>query len=192
MKHSAGRPSLVVATGGRGVVAHAGARLLCEVADGLGLTDGCTRDHRLADCAGHRRGSCAGQQPPQQGRPRTRRGTRRRLRTGSQGRSIISATGSTFGCSAGVRRDTAYHFAEAAPTDVSRTSALSMRHDAPLRRSAMKFDARPLQIGSDLRAIDCAVVGCHRDGTYTAPSRAAKAAINCSTLADPDMAAPAR
>jgi Transposase DDE domain group 1 len=40
MKHSAGRPSLVVATGGRGVVAHAGARLLCEVADGFGLTDG--------------------------------------------------------------------------------------------------------------------------------------------------------
>jgi hypothetical protein len=56
----------------------------------------------------------------------------------------------------------------------------------------MKFDARPLQIGSDLRAIDRAVVGCHRDGTYTAPSRAAKAAINCSTPADPDMAAPAR
>jgi hypothetical protein len=40
VKHSAGRPSLVVTTGGRGVVAHAGARLLCEVADGLGLTAG--------------------------------------------------------------------------------------------------------------------------------------------------------
>ena len=57
---------------------------------------------------------------------------------------------------------------------------------------SMELDARPLQIGGDLRAIDCAVVGWHRDGTYTAPSRAAKAAINCSTLADPDMAAPAR
>jgi hypothetical protein len=57
---------------------------------------------------------------------------------------------------------------------------------------SMELDARPLQIGGDLRAIDCAVVGCRRDGTYPAPSRAAKAAMNCSTLADPDMAAPAR
>jgi hypothetical protein len=40
VKRSAGRPSLVVTTGGRGVVAHAGARLLCELADGLGLTGG--------------------------------------------------------------------------------------------------------------------------------------------------------
>lgn len=40
MKHSAGRPSLVITTGGRGVVAHAGARLLCELADGVGLTEG--------------------------------------------------------------------------------------------------------------------------------------------------------
>lgn len=40
VKHSAGRPSLVVTTGGRGVVAHAGARLLVELADGLGLAAG--------------------------------------------------------------------------------------------------------------------------------------------------------
>ncbi|MDI3313933.1 MAG: IS1380 family transposase [Mycobacterium sp.] len=40
MKTTAGRPGLVVTTGGRGVVAHAGTRLLCELADGLGLTEG--------------------------------------------------------------------------------------------------------------------------------------------------------
>jgi Transposase DDE domain group 1 len=40
VKTTAGRPRLVVTTGGRGVVAHAGARLLCELADGLGLTEG--------------------------------------------------------------------------------------------------------------------------------------------------------
>ena len=40
VKRTAGRPRLVVPTGGRGVVAHTGARLLCELADGLGLTDG--------------------------------------------------------------------------------------------------------------------------------------------------------
>jgi hypothetical protein len=40
VKHSAGRPSLVVNTGGRGVVAHAGARLLAELADSLGLDQG--------------------------------------------------------------------------------------------------------------------------------------------------------
>lgn len=40
MKHSAGRPSLVITTGGRGVVAHAGARLLAELADSLGLNHG--------------------------------------------------------------------------------------------------------------------------------------------------------
>ena len=34
------RPSLVVTTGGKGVVAHAGARLLCDLAEGLGLTAG--------------------------------------------------------------------------------------------------------------------------------------------------------
>src|SRR5258708_32421407 len=40
MERSNGRPALRVTTGGRGVVAHAGARLLCELADGLGLTEG--------------------------------------------------------------------------------------------------------------------------------------------------------
>ncbi len=40
MKNTAGRPSLVVTMGGRGVVAHAGARLLAELADGLGLSAG--------------------------------------------------------------------------------------------------------------------------------------------------------
>jgi len=40
VKTTAGRPGLVVTTGGRGVVAHAGTRLLCELADGLGLTEG--------------------------------------------------------------------------------------------------------------------------------------------------------
>lgn len=40
VKHSAGRPSVVVTTGGRGVVTHAGARLLAELADSLGPTAG--------------------------------------------------------------------------------------------------------------------------------------------------------
>jgi Transposase DDE domain group 1 len=40
MKRTQQRPGLVVTTGGRGVVAHAGARLLCDLADDLGLTDG--------------------------------------------------------------------------------------------------------------------------------------------------------
>ena len=40
MKRSRRRPSVRVTTGGQGVVAHAGARVLCELADGLGLTDG--------------------------------------------------------------------------------------------------------------------------------------------------------
>jgi len=40
MKRTQWRPSLVVTTGGRGVVAHAGARLLCDLADRLGLSDG--------------------------------------------------------------------------------------------------------------------------------------------------------
>ena len=34
------RPGLTVTTGGRGVVAHAGARLLCDLADDLGLSHG--------------------------------------------------------------------------------------------------------------------------------------------------------
>lgn len=40
MKSNADRPGLVVTTGGRGVASHAGARLLCELGDGLGLTEG--------------------------------------------------------------------------------------------------------------------------------------------------------
>ncbi len=40
MKGTHRRPSLVVTTGGRGIVAHAGARLLCDLADDLGLSDG--------------------------------------------------------------------------------------------------------------------------------------------------------
>lgn len=40
MKRTHRRPSLVVTSGGRGVVAHAGARLLCDLADRLGLSDG--------------------------------------------------------------------------------------------------------------------------------------------------------
>lgn len=40
MKSTQRGPSLVVTTGGRGVVAHAGARLLCDLADDLGLSEG--------------------------------------------------------------------------------------------------------------------------------------------------------
>ncbi len=40
MKRTQRRPSLVVTTGGKGVVAHAGARLLCDLADRVGLSDG--------------------------------------------------------------------------------------------------------------------------------------------------------
>jgi hypothetical protein len=40
MKRIRRRPVIGVTTGGKGVVAHAGARLLCDLADGLGLTAG--------------------------------------------------------------------------------------------------------------------------------------------------------
>lgn len=40
MKRTHRRPNLTVTTGGRGVVAHAGARLLCDLADDLGLSRG--------------------------------------------------------------------------------------------------------------------------------------------------------
>lgn len=43
VKHSAGRPTLSVATNGRGVVNHAGARLLCDLAERLGLTEALSR-----------------------------------------------------------------------------------------------------------------------------------------------------
>ena len=39
MKRTARRPRLMVTTGGEGVVAHVGARLLCELADDLSLTE---------------------------------------------------------------------------------------------------------------------------------------------------------
>lgn len=38
MKRNAARPDVVVTTGGKGVVAHIGARLLGELADDFGLT----------------------------------------------------------------------------------------------------------------------------------------------------------
>src|SRR5271167_493877 len=39
MKRTARRPSVMVTTGGKGVVSHVGARLLCELADELSLTE---------------------------------------------------------------------------------------------------------------------------------------------------------
>lgn len=39
VKHTSGRPRLVVTADGKGPVNHAGARLLCDLADGLGLTE---------------------------------------------------------------------------------------------------------------------------------------------------------
>jgi len=40
MQGNPARPRLSVTTGGKGVVAHAGARLLCDLSDELGLTGG--------------------------------------------------------------------------------------------------------------------------------------------------------
>jgi len=40
MQRNQRRPAVSVTSGGKGVVAHAGARLLCDLADDLGLTDG--------------------------------------------------------------------------------------------------------------------------------------------------------
>ena len=40
MHRNSSRPQIAVTTGAKGVVAHAGARLLCELADGVGLTHG--------------------------------------------------------------------------------------------------------------------------------------------------------
>jgi len=54
MKRTHRRPSLVVTTGGRGVVAHAGARLLCDLADRLGLSEGLSE--ALAPMKRRRRG----------------------------------------------------------------------------------------------------------------------------------------
>lgn len=59
MNSSAVRPKLSVTGDGRGVVNHAGARLLCELADGLGLTAGMSR--ALAPTKQRRRGHDRGQ-----------------------------------------------------------------------------------------------------------------------------------
>ncbi len=40
MQRNRRRPAIGVTTGGKGAVAHAGARLLCDLADGVGLSDG--------------------------------------------------------------------------------------------------------------------------------------------------------
>src|SRR5579863_6295421 len=39
MKRTRRRPAIAVTTGAKGVVAHAGARLLCDLADDVGLTE---------------------------------------------------------------------------------------------------------------------------------------------------------
>ena len=59
MKRNARRPNLTVTTGGQGVVAHAGARLLCELADDLGLTDALSA--AMAPTKQRRRGHDRGQ-----------------------------------------------------------------------------------------------------------------------------------
>ena len=59
MKRTARRPNLVVTTGGKGVVAHAGARLLCDLADDLGLTEQLSA--ALAPTKKRRRGHDRGQ-----------------------------------------------------------------------------------------------------------------------------------
>ena len=59
MKRNAGRPNVVVTTGGRGVAAHAGARLLCDLADELGLGHGLSA--AMAPTKKRRRGHDRGQ-----------------------------------------------------------------------------------------------------------------------------------
>jgi hypothetical protein len=59
MKRNAGRPNIVVTTGGKGVAAHAGARLLCELADELGLGHGLSE--AMAPTKKRRRGHDRGQ-----------------------------------------------------------------------------------------------------------------------------------
>ena len=59
MKRNAGRPGIVVTTGGKGVAAHAGARLLCELADELGLRQGLSE--AMAPTKKRRRGHDRGQ-----------------------------------------------------------------------------------------------------------------------------------
>ena len=59
MQRNAGRPNIVVTTGGKGVAAHAGARLLCEVAHELGLRQGLSE--AMAPTKKRRRGHDRGQ-----------------------------------------------------------------------------------------------------------------------------------
>jgi hypothetical protein len=59
MKRNASRPSIVVTTGGKGVATHAGARLLCQLADELGLRQGLSA--AMAPTKKRRRGHDRGQ-----------------------------------------------------------------------------------------------------------------------------------
>jgi hypothetical protein len=59
MKRNRRRPAIGVTTGGKGVVAHAGARLLCDLADGVGLTEGLSEV--MASTKKRRRGHDRGQ-----------------------------------------------------------------------------------------------------------------------------------
>lgn len=59
MKRTATRPSVTVTTGGKGVAAHAGARLLCELADDLGLRRALSE--AMASTKSRRRGHDRGQ-----------------------------------------------------------------------------------------------------------------------------------
>ena len=59
MKRNARRPGIVVATGGQGVVSHAGKRLLCELADDVGPTEALSE--AMAPTKQRRRGHDRGQ-----------------------------------------------------------------------------------------------------------------------------------
>ncbi len=59
MKRTAARPNVMVTTGGKGVATHAGARLLCELADGLGLSSALSE--AMAPTKQRRRGHDRGQ-----------------------------------------------------------------------------------------------------------------------------------
>ena len=59
MKRNAGRPNIVVTAGGKGVAAHAGTRLLCDLADELGLRQGLSE--AMAPTKKRRRGHDRGQ-----------------------------------------------------------------------------------------------------------------------------------
>jgi Transposase DDE domain group 1 len=59
VKRNASRPNVTVTTGGRGVVAHAGARMLCDLADELGLTGALSE--AMAPTKQRRRGHDRGQ-----------------------------------------------------------------------------------------------------------------------------------